>query len=65
MDWKVVPKSVYDLDELKADIMHVVTRLEEKYKAEIAAAENFDVEVRGIEYKVTKSMAKEKAIKLM
>ena len=78
VDWKVVPKSVYDLDELKADIMHVVTRLEEKYKAEIAAAENFDVEVRGIEivdffktkasqvvYKVTKAMAKEKAIKLM
>lgn len=78
VDWKVVPKSVYDLDELKADIVHVVTRLEEKYKAEIAAAENFDVEARGIEivdffktkasqvvYKVTKAMAKEKAIKLM
>ena len=78
VDWKVVPKSVYDLDELKADIVHVVTRLEDKYKAEIAAAENFDVEARGIEivdffktkasqvvYKVTKAMAKEKAIKLM
>jgi len=58
--------------------VHVVTRLEDKYKAEIAAAENFDVEARGIEivdffktkasqvvYKVTKAMAKEKAIKLM
>lgn len=78
VDWKVVPKSVYDLDELKANITYIITRLEEKYTADIEAAKNFDVEARGIEivdffkskasqvvYKVTKSMAKERAIKLM
>lgn len=78
VDWKVVPKLVYDLDELKANIADVVTSLAERYKSYIAAAETVDFKARSVElvdyfkekasqvvYKVTPAMAKEKAIKLM
>ena len=77
-DWKVVPKNVYDLNELKANILVYVTRLEEHYNKVIAEAANVDFNARGIAiidflkdraskvvYKVTPAMAKEKAIKLM
>lgn len=78
VEWKVVPKSVYDLDELKTEITNVVERMIGRYEAYIEAAPTVDFEVRGVEmidyfkakasevvYKVTKRMAKEKAIKLM
>ena len=77
-DWKVVPKNVYDLAELKANILVYVTRLEEHYNKVIAEASSVDYEARSIAvidymkdraskvvYKVTPAMAKEKAIKLM
>ena len=77
-DWKVVPKNVYDLAELKANILVYVTRLEEHYTKVIAEAATVNFEARGIAiidflkdraskvvYKVTPAMAKEKAIKLM
>ncbi len=77
-DWKVVPKNVYDLAELKANILVYVTRLEEHYTKVIAEAASVNFEARGIAiidflkdraskvvYKVTPAMAKEKAIKLM
>lgn len=76
VDWKVIPKSVHDLGELKAEIVSVIERLEEHYQADINAT--LDVYARCIEiidhfkelaskavYKLTRSMAKEKAIKLM
>ena len=78
VDWKVVPKNVYDLDELKAEISAVVDRMIHRYENVIASADQVDFHARGVElvdyfkakasevvYKVTKRMAKEKAIKLM
>ena len=78
VDWKVRPKNVYDLDELKGNIVHLVARLEDRYAAAIAAADSVDIQKRSraivdylkekaskLVYVVTRSMAKEKAIKLM
>lgn len=78
VDWKVVPKTVYDLDDLKDDIVSVIERLELKYKAYISASDSVDFAARTlgvvdhlkekasqVVYRITKSMAKEKAIKLM
>ena len=78
VDWKVVPKVVFDLVDLKNDILKVVTGMEDRYNSYIAAAAEVDYEARAIEiidslkdkaskvvYKVTPAMAKEKAIKLM
>ena len=78
IDWKVVPKVVYDLDELKAEILKVIEGLENRCLAYLDAAPNVDLHARCVEivdymkdkaskvvYKVTRSMAKEKAIKLM
>ncbi len=75
VDWKVIPATVYDLDELQADIVKVVTRLADRYERDDG---KLDSRVRSVEiidflkdkaskvvYKVTRSMAKEKAIKLM
>ena len=78
VDWKVRPKNVYDLNELKGNILHLVARLEDRYAAAIAAADSVDIHKRSraivdylkekaskMVYVVTRSMAKEKAIKLM
>ncbi len=78
VDWKVIPKTVYDLDELKARILVYITRLQDHYTNVIAKASAMDFDARALEivdymkeraskvvYKVTPSMAKEKAIKLM
>lgn len=77
VDWKVMPKRVYDLKDLQKDIIQVIQRLEEHYCSYIAAPEK-DFRQRSIAivdhlkskasdvvYRVTKSMAREKAIKLM
>ena len=78
IDWKVLPKIVYDLEELKAVILRVITRMENHYTAVIAEAGNVDFNKRSdaiigylkdkaakIVYKITPAMAKETAIKLM
>ena len=78
VDWKVVPKMVYDLDVLKNNIIEVVSRMIARTEAYIAAADTVDFHRRAedmiahfkakaseIVYRVTKEMAKEKAIKLM
>ncbi|MBE6980070.1 MAG: ATP-binding cassette domain-containing protein [Ruminococcaceae bacterium] len=78
VDWKVVPKVVFDLNDLKNDIVKAVTGLQNRYQDYIAASDNVDYEGRAVEiinslkdkaskavYKVTPAMAKEKAIKLM
>ena len=77
-DWKVLPKRVRDTDELKRDIIRVIDRLSEHTKAYIAAAPGEDFRSRSIAivdyletkasdvvYRITKSMAKERALKLM
>ena len=78
VDWKVVPKVVLDLDDLKAYIVKTITQLIDSYTAYVADAGSVDFSKRAIDiidslkdkaskavYKVTRAMAKEKAIKLM
>ena len=78
VDWKVVPKVVYDLDELIGNIVKIIDTLQKKYEADVANAANVDMNARAIAlidflkakasqvvYKLTKRMAKEQAIKLM
>ena len=78
VDWKVVPKVVFDLEELKQDIQKIFTALKRRYEGYIAVADQVDYQKRSVEiidslkekasrvvYKVTPAMAKEKAIKLM
>ncbi len=77
VDWKVVPKVVYDLDMLRDNIILVLERLRERYEVAVAV-EDVDFKALAIGlidymkekasqvvYRVTKRMAQEKAIKLM
>ena len=76
--WKVVPKNVYDLEELREGIALVVSRLIDRYEAVIAAFDSIDFDQRAAEmvvhlqekarqaqHCVTKQMAKAKALQLM
>ena len=78
VDWKVIPKVVYDLEEIKGGVLTAIEHLERSYRRYIDNAGNVDFDQRSIAiidyfkekaskavYKVTHSMAKEKAIKLM
>lgn len=78
VDWKVVPKTVVELDVQISNIVSVLDRLTERYALDVAAAENFDAHRQSVElidwlkekasqvvYRVTKRVAREKAIKLM
>jgi len=76
--WKVVPKVVYEKEELRANILTIIDRLKEHYEDYIGDApamdyrdrsrklvKHFEDKASQVVYRVTKSMAKEKAIKLM
>jgi len=78
VDWEVVPMSVIEPEVQIATIVSVLTRVMDKFKADVAGAENFDADKRCVEiidflkekaaqvvYKLSKNIAKEKAIKLM
>ena len=78
VDWKVIPKMIYDLDELKEIIVRQVTRLDAHYVEVIANASSIDFASRSVaivDYmkdkaskvvnKLTAAMAKERAINLM
>ncbi len=78
VDWKVVPKVVYDLDELAGNMVNIIDKLSAKYENDLANAERVNMDEKaialidllkekasGVVYKLTKRMAKEKAIKLM
>ena len=78
VDWKVVPKLVYDLDELKGRITGSIDSLVEHYEGYIASADSVDCAERSVQtvdflktkgsqmvFHVTRSMAREKAIELM
>ncbi len=78
VDWKVVPKAVVDPERQIDAIVSVLQRVIDKFKNDIADAGNVDFDKRCVElvdylkekasqvvYKLTKSIAKEKAIKLM
>ena len=78
VDWKVVPKMIYDMDELRDNILELIDQLSERYQTIMAEADQVDFRSRSIDiidylkakasqvvYRISKSMAKEKAIKLM
>ena len=78
VDWKVRPKNVYDLTELKGNIAHLVERLEDRYEKAIAEAGNVNIAARReaivkyledkaqkMNFVLTPAMAKERALKLM
>ena len=78
IDWKVVPKNVNDLNELREACVSVINRLERKYIRDIESFDSRDFDkisvglidylkerASEVVYTITKSMAKEKAIKLM
>ena len=78
VDWKVVPKSIIEPEKQIETIVSVLTRVVNKFKADVENAESFDADKRCIEiidylkekasqivYTLTKRIAKEKAIKLM
>ncbi len=77
VDWKVVPKNVLDLDELKANIVDAVNDVRVRYEA-MTAEEDPDYDQKAVDivdylkdkastvvYVITKDMAKQTAIKLM
>ena len=77
-DWKVVPMSLVDVEEIKNSMVYHMERLAVHFEHAIErnAARDFDAETvavidhlkacaSGVVNKVTKAMAKEKAIKLM
>ena len=78
VDWKIVPKSVVEPETQIETIVSVLTRVMNRFQADVANAESFDADKRCIEiidylkakasqvvYTLTKRIAKEKAIKLM
>ena len=78
VDWKVVPKVVYDLDELEANISKSIDNMAIHYDEYIAKADTVDCAERSVQivdylkdrgsqmvHRVTHSMAREKAIQLM
>ena len=77
VDWKVVPKNILDLDELKQNIVDVVSDVKVRYQDYLEQKEpDFDSEAVGmvdyfkekastVVYVITKDMAKQTAIKLM
>ncbi len=78
VDWKIVPKSVIDPAVQIETIVSVLSRVMNKFKADIESADTFDADRRCIEiidylrekasqvvYTLTPRIAKEKAIKLM
>ena len=78
VDWEVIPMSIIEPEVQIASMVSVLNRVMDKFKADVAAAESFDADKRCLEiidflkekaaqvvYKLTKYIAKEKAIKLM
>ena len=48
VDWKVIPKVVMDLDELKGNILKAITYLENSYTAYIEKADSVDFAQRSV-----------------
>ena len=78
VDWKVVPKLVYDLDELRENITVTIERMIAHYEEIIGSADQIDFRARSVEivdylkdrasqvvHRVSHSMAREKALELM
>ena len=78
VDWKIVPKSVIDLDDQIANIVSVLTRVMRRFQTDVEKAAEMNYDSRCLEiidflkekasqvaYVLTPRIAKEKAIKLM
>ena len=78
VDWKIVPKSIIDLNDQIESIVSVLSRVMKKFQADIENAGQVDFEKRCVEiidflkekasqvvYVLTPRIAKEKAIKIM
>ena len=78
VNWKIVPKSIVEPEDQIRIIVSVINRVMNKFEADIQVEEKVDVDKRCIEiidylkekasqvvYKLTKRIAKERAIKLM
>ena len=78
VNWKVVPKSLVTPEEQIRNIVSVLTHVTDKFEADVQADSKVDLDKRCIEiidylkekasqvvYKLTKRIAKERAIKLM
>ena len=78
VDWKVVPKSVVAPEDQIRTIVSVLSHVRDKFTADVQAADSIDLEKRCIEiidylkekasqvvYKLTKRIAKKRAIDLM
>ncbi len=78
VDWKIVPKSVVEPADQIENIVSVISRVLNKFKADVVNDANIDLDKRCVEIvdylkekaaqvvtKLTKRIAKEKAIKLM
>ncbi len=76
--WEVVPKVVYEKEELRGNILTVLDRMTEHYQDYIDASGSVDIQKRSADlishfkekasevvYRITKPMARERAIKLM
>ena len=78
VDWEVIPKSIIEPEKQIESIVSVITRVMNKFEADVLASADFDADKRCVEiidylkakasqivYTLTKRIAKEKAIKLM
>ncbi len=78
VEWKVVPKVLFDMEESRNEILSIINRLVNNYERYIADADSLDFQERSIGiidhmkelaskvvYKINRAIAKEKAIKLM
>ena len=75
---KVAPLALVDLDVAQQSVLHILTNMREQFVARIASVERYDYQARGRNYigwlrdtalgeihKVTRSMAKDTAIRIM
>jgi len=76
VEWKVIPKNVYSVDELRGNILTVVDRVAERYNEYIERPVDFEQRAKELVafleskksdmvYRISRGMAKEKAIRLM
>lgn len=77
LDYEVRAKKLVDLDSAREDVVHVLLRLKARYESDLAAADpdfaerTVDIidylkeKASGVVYKVTRSMAKIRALKLL
>ena len=77
-DYSVIPAKIVDIDMAHANILHVVDKIAESFKTAIENKDVYDIDkesvamidflkekAQAVAYRVTKSVAKSKALKLM